>query len=208
MHPSGSARRISLGSGPLTLRARFGHDHWPALLVRPRRWLDRASGLTRRRPGGCAMGSLGPTHLISLLLAVTIIATTCACIASVVARRNKGRARGFFVLGFVCGLIACPILRRRRRGLNALGAVARWTEVHLLHTGKRYGTDHFAARTLKLVASNVRSGLRQPERRRPGRPVAPGQLSMIATKPHRISQRAVGQQSFSARQRGGRVPGR
>jgi len=105
------------------------------------------------------MGSLGPTHLICLLLAVAIIAATCGFIASAVARRNKRRARGFFVLGFFCGFIAGPILRRRRRGLNALGAVARFTHIRLLSAGKRYGTDRFAARAPTLVASNVRQGL-------------------------------------------------
>jgi hypothetical protein len=105
------------------------------------------------------MGSLGPTHLICLLLAVAIIAATCGFISSAVARRNQRRARGFFVLGFFCGFIAGPILRRRRRGLNALGAVARFTHIRLLSAGKRYGTDRFAARALTLVASNVRQGL-------------------------------------------------
>jgi uncharacterized membrane protein YeaQ/YmgE (transglycosylase-associated protein family) len=109
------------------------------------------------------MGSLGPTHLISLLLAVAIIAATCGFIASAVARRNKRRARGFFVLGFFCGLIAGPILRRRRRGLTALGAVARCTGVSLPNAGKRYGTDHFADRALTLAASYVRLGLRPPQ---------------------------------------------
>jgi uncharacterized membrane protein YeaQ/YmgE (transglycosylase-associated protein family) len=106
------------------------------------------------------MGSLGPTQLISLLLAVAIIAATCGFIASAVARRNKRRAHRLFLLGFVCGLIAGPILRRRRRGLNALAAVARCADVRLLSTGKAYGTDHFAARALTLVASHVRPGLR------------------------------------------------
>ena len=105
------------------------------------------------------MGSLGPTHLISLLLAVAIIAATCGFIASAVARRNKRRARGFFVLGFFCGLIAGPILRRRRRGLNALGAVARRIDLRLLSAGKRYGTDRFAARAVTFVTSNIRPGL-------------------------------------------------
>jgi uncharacterized membrane protein YeaQ/YmgE (transglycosylase-associated protein family) len=105
------------------------------------------------------MGSLGPTHLMSLLLAVAIIAATCGFIASAVARRNKRRARGFFVLGFFCGFIAGPILRRRRRGLNALGAVARCTHIRLLSAGKGYGTDRFAARALTLAGSNVRQGL-------------------------------------------------
>ncbi len=68
------------------------------------------------------MGSLGPTHLISLLLAVAIIAATCGFIASAVVRRNKRRARGFFLLGFFCGLMAGAILPGRRRGLHGLGS--------------------------------------------------------------------------------------
>ena len=75
------------------------------------------------------MGSVGPTHLIALLLAVAIIAAMCGFLASTVARRNKRRARGFFLLGFLCGFIASPILRRRRHGLNALGAVARLADL-------------------------------------------------------------------------------
>ena len=75
------------------------------------------------------MGSVGPTYLAFLLLAVAIIAATCGFVVSTVARRNKRRACGFFVLGFLCGFMASPILRRRRRGLNALGAVARLVDV-------------------------------------------------------------------------------
>lgn len=71
------------------------------------------------------MGSLGPTHLISLLLAVAIISATCGFFASAVVWRNKRRARRLFRLGFFCGFMAGAILRGRRRGLNALGAVAR-----------------------------------------------------------------------------------
>ena len=115
----------------LTLHTRFGHEHWPAMLVRRRRWLDRASGHAEDRPE-VNMGSVGPTHLISLLLAVAIIAAICGFIASAVVRRNKRRARGFFLLGFLCGFIASPILRRRRRGLNVLGAVARCADVRPL----------------------------------------------------------------------------
>ena len=69
---SQSGTAMSRGGGRLTLHARFGYEYWPAMLVRRRRWLDRASGLRRRRPGGCDMGSLGATHLISLLHAVAI----------------------------------------------------------------------------------------------------------------------------------------
>ena len=158
-----AARRIWCGSGRLTLYARFGYKHWPAMLVRQRRWLDRASGLRTRRPGGCDMGSLGPTHLISLLLAVAIIAATCGFIASAVVRRNKRRARGFFLLGFFCGLMAGAILRGRRRGLNALAAVARRADGRPLRAGIRRGTGRFAARALTFAASHVRLGLSPPQ---------------------------------------------
>ena len=109
------------------------------------------------------MGSLGPTHLISLLLAVAIIAATCGFIASAVARRNKRRARGFFLLGFFCGFIAGPILRRRRRDLNALGAVGRCADARPLTAWMRRGTGHFAARALPSAASEVRLGLWPPQ---------------------------------------------
>ena len=83
------------------------------------------------------MGSLGPTHLIALLLGVAIIAAICGFTASAVARRNKRRARGFFLLGFFCGLMAGATLRGRRRGLNALGAVARCADIRPLGAGIR-----------------------------------------------------------------------
>ena len=75
------------------------------------------------------MGSVEPTHLIALLLAVAIIAATCGFIASVIAQRNKRRARGFFLFGFLCGFIASPILRRRHRRLNVLAAVGRLADL-------------------------------------------------------------------------------
>ena len=75
-------------------------------------------------PEVCDMGSCGPTQLISLLLAVTIIAAICGFIASAVARRNKRRARRIFLMGYFCGWIAGAILRGRRRGLNALGVAS------------------------------------------------------------------------------------
>ena len=60
------------------------------------------------------MGSLGPTAPIAVLLAVAIVAAISGFIASVLARRNKRRARGIFVVGFACGLVAGTVLRRRR----------------------------------------------------------------------------------------------
>src|ERR1700732_3929172 len=75
-------------------------------------------------PEVCDMRSLGPTHLIALLLAVAIIAALCGFIASAVARRNKRRARRFFLVGFVCGLMAGQVLGGRRPHLRALRALA------------------------------------------------------------------------------------
>jgi hypothetical protein len=65
------------------------------------------------------MGSLGPTHLIALLLAVAIIASIGGFIASAATRRNKRCARGWFILGFFCGLMAGAKLRSRCGGLYA-----------------------------------------------------------------------------------------
>jgi uncharacterized membrane protein YeaQ/YmgE (transglycosylase-associated protein family) len=85
------------------------------------------------------MGSFGPTHLISLLLAVAIIAAIAGFIASAVAQRNNRRARGVFLLGFFCGLMAGAIRRGRRRG-----------------------TNRFTPRALTFAASRVRLGLWPP----------------------------------------------
>jgi uncharacterized membrane protein YeaQ/YmgE (transglycosylase-associated protein family) len=62
------------------------------------------------------MGSLGPTQLISLLLAVAIIGAICGFLASAVTRRKKRRARRLFLLGFFCGLMTGAIARERRHG--------------------------------------------------------------------------------------------
>jgi hypothetical protein len=109
------------------------------------------------------MGSLGPTHLISLLLAVAIIAATCGFIASAVVRRNKRRSRRLFLLGFFCGLMAGAILRGRRRRLNAFGAVAQCADVRPLRAEIRRGTGRFAARALTIAASHVGLGLSPPQ---------------------------------------------
>ena len=87
------------------------------------------------------MGSIGPTHLFSLMLAVAVIAAMCGFLASALAQRNKRRARGFFLLGFFCGFVAGPLLRRRRRGLNALGAVARWADITFAASRVRLGSS-------------------------------------------------------------------
>src|SRR5271166_900091 len=109
------------------------------------------------------MGSLAPTQLISLLLAVAAIAAASGFIASAIARRNKRRTRRSFLLGFFCGLMAGSILRGRRRGLKALGAVARCADVRPLRAGIRRGTSRFAARALTFAASQVRLGLSTPQ---------------------------------------------
>jgi hypothetical protein len=76
----------------------------------------------------CDMESLGAMDLIALLIAVAIIAATCGFIASAATHRNKRRARGFFVLGFLCGLMTGVIRRRRRRGLTGrVVTIAPWT---------------------------------------------------------------------------------
>lgn len=104
------------------------------------------------------MGSLGPTHLIALLLAVAGVAAIGGFVASALARRNRRRARAPFFLGFFCGLTASAILRGRRRGLNALGALAGRTDVRPLGVGVRRDIVRFAARALTFAASRVRLG--------------------------------------------------
>lgn len=66
------------------------------------------------------MSSLGPIHLMALMLVVAVTAAMCGFTAASVVRRNKQRARGFFVLGFLCGLVAGAGRRRKRRALRAL----------------------------------------------------------------------------------------
>jgi len=104
------------------------------------------------------MGSLGPTHLVALLLLVATIAAIGGYVASAVGRRNRRRARGPFFLGFVCGVMAGAILRGRRHGLNALGALAGRTDVRPLGAGIRRDTVRIAARALTFAASHVRLG--------------------------------------------------
>jgi hypothetical protein len=82
------------------------------------------------------MGSLGPTQLMFLLVAVAIVGAICGFVAAAVTRRNKRRARRLFLLGFVCGLMTGAIVRERRRV-----------------------TGRFVVRRLASAAPSVRSGL-------------------------------------------------
>ena len=106
------------------------------------------------------MASLGPTHLISLVIAVAIITATCWLITSAVVRSTKRRRRSIFFLGFFCGWMTGAIVRRRRRGLNALRAAARWTAAPQRRAGKLGTSSRFAVHTLTLAASPIRGGLR------------------------------------------------
>ena len=87
--------------------------------------------------------------------------------------RNNRRARGFFLLGFLCGFLAGPILRRRRRGLNVLGAVTRCADVRPLTAWIRHGAGCFAVQAPTFAQSLVRLRLwpaqwrRQMNRRLP-----------------------------------------
>ena len=102
------------------------------------------------------MGSLGPTALISVLLAVAVVAAICGYIASAVARRNKRRARGYMVAGFFCGLVAGTVLRRKRQRLNALGAVTRYSDTRSLRAVIRRGANQLPRRMLTPAASHGR----------------------------------------------------
>jgi hypothetical protein len=87
-------------------------------------------------------------------------------IASAVARRNKRRVRGFFLLGFFCGFMAGATLRKRHRGLNALGTVARCADVRRLTAGIRRSIGRFAGRAVTSEASHVRLGSWPPQSHR------------------------------------------
>jgi hypothetical protein len=70
------------------------------------------------------MGSLGPTHLVVLILVVAAVAGTAGFFAAPVIRTNRRRARGFFVLGFVCGMTTAAVRRHKRRVLRVLDSAA------------------------------------------------------------------------------------
>ncbi len=70
------------------------------------------------------MGWLGTTQQIALLLGVAAVAALCGYLASTVARRNRRRARGYFLVGLCCGFLAGGVLRRKRRGTGGFVASA------------------------------------------------------------------------------------
>jgi hypothetical protein len=73
------------------------------------------------------MEGLGSTAVMVLLLAVAAIASASGYVASALARRNKQRTRGVFVLGFFCGSLTSAFVRERRRGTyrSAVGRARR-----------------------------------------------------------------------------------
>ena len=92
------------------------------------------------------MGSLGPTYLIALLLAVATVASICGFLASAAVRKKKRRRRAAFLLGCVCGFLAGEVVRRRRRGLATV--VARCADLILGRRGIPSGAGHFGARAV------------------------------------------------------------
>jgi hypothetical protein len=94
------------------------------------------------------MQAVGPTQLIVLLVTVAIVAAACGFLGSVVVRRRKRRARGVFVLGFLCGVTAGALLRTRRRIRHALGQGVGVRPRRIETRGDAY---RFAARALGLA---------------------------------------------------------
>ena len=68
--------------------------------------------------------------------------------------------------GLSLWIIASPILRRRRRGLNVLGAVTRCADVRPLTAWIRHGAGCFAVQAPTFAASLVRLRLWPPQWRR------------------------------------------
>jgi uncharacterized membrane protein len=97
------------------------------------------------------MQAVEATHLVVLLVAVAVIAGAAGFLGSVVMRRKKRRARGVFVLGFVCGVTAGAILLARRRIHRALGAVRQRIGVSAPRRGARADAHRLAARALTLA---------------------------------------------------------
>jgi hypothetical protein len=100
------------------------------------------------------MQAAGLAYLVWLLAGLAVIAAAWTLRRSTVARRNKRRARGFFVLGFLCG-VSTGVMLKRRRAFHAIGPAfrrfanrRRWPEI-------RIGTEHFAARALAVAVARL-----------------------------------------------------
>jgi len=87
------------------------------------------------------MGSVGPMHLICLLISVAALAAISGYVAAALRQRTARRARGYFVVGLGCGLVASAVLRSRRRLLRLVAA------------GIGPAADGIAARALAVVTS-------------------------------------------------------
>lgn len=99
------------------------------------------------------MQAVAPAQLVSLLVAAAVIVAMHLVLRWAVVRRNRRRARGFFVLGFSCGLLAGAFLRGRRRARRALRTVARRVGHQPRRPGIRGGAERFAGRVLILTES-------------------------------------------------------
>ncbi|MDT5068865.1 MAG: hypothetical protein QOK02_5020 [Mycobacterium sp.] len=102
------------------------------------------------------MQAVGPTQLLVLLAAVAIVAAASGFLGSVVMRRRRHRARGVFVLGFLCGVAAGALPRTRRRIRYALRGVSRGIPPRRAET--RSDAYRLAARAvmLAMTAGNAR----------------------------------------------------
>jgi MFS family permease len=110
------------------------------------------------------MGALGLMQLFSMLVGVAIVAALGGYLGSHIARRKERRARGIFLLGFVCGSMAGAILRDRRQRVKVLGAVARHRDLRPPAAEIWRSTYRFAARTVRIAASPVRLGSQAPRK--------------------------------------------
>jgi hypothetical protein len=105
------------------------------------------------------VGSLGTAHLISLLLGLVAVAALGGFAAAAVGRRNKRRARGYFIAGLICGFLAGVALRRRSRGVKAFATIARRLNVHPPIVGIPRGAGRLATGALTFAASHARTAL-------------------------------------------------
>ena len=96
------------------------------------------------------MEAAGLADVVWLLVGLAVIAAACTFSWSIVARKKR-RARGFFVLGFICGVTAGVMLKRRRRAFQGLGPVLRWLGVRRWIAEIYSGAEYFTARALTTM---------------------------------------------------------